>query len=686
MEGAGPVGVLLALTGDDVPLVRCLDAAGTGLQVVRRCGDLPELLSAGMAGLASLVALDSRLDDVDRTVLERLERAGLGGVLLVPAGERERWTSTGWPVLDDDAPVDAVRTRLQGLARGTQDQDSASGADAGGNPAAEPRETDQEQPDDPAAAGTGDAIDDEWARLDAADHAHAPSGAGATPDRPAERLDGASGSPSGSSAGAVREVASADGRLLIVWGPHGAPGRTTVAASLAHGLARTGGSLLVDADLEAPGLVQVLGLPDDSSGLASAARLATHGRLDDEGLARLMTPVSDGVALLSGLGRAGRWRELPPVAMREVWDRARRAAAWIVVDVAGGAVDDEVDDFTLEPGRGSGRRGPPALRRRRRGGRDRGPGRRAPSPPAPRRQRRGPPARRAARGRRQPGAGLRGRALTGARRPRDPRALRRARRRRRPAGRPGRRRPLPARGDERPRGRAGLRPGSGPRSARRPRGSGCGRRARGRPGEGRAAAAAAGPGTTRAGSGGRRRRRRRGWYGLSRGALARFAGPVRHTGGMRIYLPATASDLAADAVTVRRAHAVTKALVAALPEEDEEGLEVSASLCAADSSLVLLAEPASSDEPDRRVVIAADVSADAVTEVPAGEDVLPGTVEVTEPVGWDDVAAVLIDEADAEADVRAARAGDEKAFERAAEADLLWYDVSERAALAAELR
>lgn len=155
---------------------------------------------------------------------------------------------------------------------------------------------------------------------------------------------------------------------------------------------------------------------------------------------------------------------------------------------------------------------------------------------------------------------------------------------------------------------------------------------------------------------------------------------------MRIYLPATASDLAADAVTVRRAHAVTKALVAALPEEDEEGLEVSASLCAADSSLVLLAEPASSDEPDRRVVIAADVSADAVTEVPAGEDVLPGTVEVTEPVGWDDVAAVLIDEAETEADVRAARTGDEKAFERSADADLLWYDVSERAALADELR
>ena len=39
--------------------------------------------------------------------------------------------------------------------------------------------------------------------------------------------------------------------------------------------------------------------------------------------------------------------------MTEVWAQCRRAAAWTVVDVAGGAADDEVDDFTLEPGRGA---------------------------------------------------------------------------------------------------------------------------------------------------------------------------------------------------------------------------------------------------------------------------------------------------------------------------------------------
>ncbi|WP_136313914.1 DUF6912 family protein [Actinomyces procaprae] len=154
---------------------------------------------------------------------------------------------------------------------------------------------------------------------------------------------------------------------------------------------------------------------------------------------------------------------------------------------------------------------------------------------------------------------------------------------------------------------------------------------------------------------------------------------------MRVYLPATASDLAAARISARTAHAATPTLAAVFPEEDQEGLEVSASLCAADASVLLLAEPGARDQADRRVVIAADVDDELVREVPVEGDVLPGTVQVTAAVEWESVAALLVDEADAEADVRAARTGDEAAFERAADADLLWYDVSERAALAQEL-
>ena len=158
---------------------------------------------------------------------------------------------------------------------------------------------------------------------------------------------------------------------------------------------------------------------------------------------------------------------------------------------------------------------------------------------------------------------------------------------------------------------------------------------------------------------------------------------------MRIYLPATAAHLRAAALGSSTgsllAHAATPALSRALPEEDEEGLEVSASLCAADAALVLLAEPEAEGLADRRVVIAADVDGEHVRELAVEGDVLPGTVEIAADIPWDDVAALLVDEAEAEADVRSARLGDEDAVERAAEADLLWYDVTERDALAESL-
>ena len=151
---------------------------------------------------------------------------------------------------------------------------------------------------------------------------------------------------------------------------------------------------------------------------------------------------------------------------------------------------------------------------------------------------------------------------------------------------------------------------------------------------------------------------------------------------MRIYLPATAAHLRASVLGSSHqpltAHAATPALAHALPED-------SASLCAADASVVLLAEPEAAGLADRRIVIAADVDAENVRELPVEGDVLPGTIEVTGEISWEDVAALLVDEPEAQDDVRAARLGDEDAFERAAEADLLWYDVTEREALAESL-
>ena len=364
-------GVLLALSGDDAEILRALSQAGSGLCVVRRCADLPELLSAGMAGLAGFALLDTGFDEIDRTVLDRLTRAGLTGMLLVEAHEEERWRSAGWPILRRDTEPGRICAALQDLVR----RGGASGvASTGSGPAADsadwlsaatPASTEPSTEPHTAAQETA-WLEELWRQSPGSpESGTAPSqpprvsnDAGAEEDTGQNRLRGREPAAADTPEPVLPVAASPagderGGRVVLVWGPHGAPGRSTVAASLAHGLAACGGAILVDADVEAPSLVQLLGMPEDSSALAGAARLATHGRLDAESFRRILAPVGDGLFLLGGLGRSGRWRELPPASMTEVWVQCRRAAAWTVVDVAGGPADDDVDDFTLEPGRGA---------------------------------------------------------------------------------------------------------------------------------------------------------------------------------------------------------------------------------------------------------------------------------------------------------------------------------------------
>ena len=336
-------GILLALSGDDADILRTLSQPGSGLCVVRRCADLPELLSAGMAGLASFALLDTGFDEIDRTVLDRLARAGLNGLLLVEGHEEERWSSAGWPVLRRDAAPGSICSAMQGIARrGVSDagvSPTGSSAEAGTVPGAVADAA-------PGAVTGAEAAGDDWlsaatpASADGDSAANAANAANAAqeiawfeelwrqsqgPDgdgTPSVRAAAAPGPPSPAPGppGAVAATSTSQsphpgtmnpagdaqrGRIVLVWGPHGAPGRSTVAASLAHGLAASGGAILVDADVEAPSLVQLLGMAEDSSALAGAARLATHGRLDAESLQRVLAPVGGGLSLLGVWGGPG---------------------------------------------------------------------------------------------------------------------------------------------------------------------------------------------------------------------------------------------------------------------------------------------------------------------------------------------------------------------------------------------
>ena len=140
-------------------------------------------------------------------------------------------------------------------------------------------------------------------------------------------------------------------RVLAVWGPQGAPGRTTLAVQLAVELTRAGRrTALVDADSVAPSVALQLGLGDESPGLAAACRRAQLGSLDAAELARLATPVETSAGMLDvlgGLNRPSRWPELAPSRLRTTLTVAREWQQEVVVDVAA-AFDEDDDQLGLE--------------------------------------------------------------------------------------------------------------------------------------------------------------------------------------------------------------------------------------------------------------------------------------------------------------------------------------------------
>ncbi|HEY9351193.1 MAG TPA: hypothetical protein VIP75_10905, partial [Acidothermales bacterium] len=123
------------------------------------------------------------------------------------------------------------------------------------------------------------------------------------------------------------------GRLVAVWGPTGAPGRTTVAVTLAGEAAGLGvATLLADADTYGGCIAQLIGLLDEAPGLAAAARQANSGALDHQALARIARSVQPQLRVLSGLSRPERWAEIRAPALDLVWTVARAMSAFTVVD------------------------------------------------------------------------------------------------------------------------------------------------------------------------------------------------------------------------------------------------------------------------------------------------------------------------------------------------------------------
>jgi MinD-like ATPase involved in chromosome partitioning or flagellar assembly len=139
---------------------------------------------------------------------------------------------------------------------------------------------------------------------------------------------------------------SPHGHVLAVWGPAGAPGRTTVATALAAALSRTSRTTLIDADPYGGTVAQVLGVLDEVSGLLAAARLAGSGMLDER-FSSVQRALDPRFTVVTGLPRPDRWTEVRPGTIELLADTAR-THGHVVVDT-GFSLDD--DDVSGRPGR-----------------------------------------------------------------------------------------------------------------------------------------------------------------------------------------------------------------------------------------------------------------------------------------------------------------------------------------------
>jgi MinD-like ATPase involved in chromosome partitioning or flagellar assembly len=131
------------------------------------------------------------------------------------------------------------------------------------------------------------------------------------------------------------------GIIIAVWGPTGAPGRTTLAVSMAYDLALHEPTLLVDVDTYGGAVAQALGLLDEAPGIAALARASLHGALSADTVNRHALQAAPGLRVLSGVTRADRWTELSASALEPVWELLRTQAAVTVVDCGFGLERDE---------------------------------------------------------------------------------------------------------------------------------------------------------------------------------------------------------------------------------------------------------------------------------------------------------------------------------------------------------
>jgi len=271
-------------------------SARQGVVVLKRCVDVSDLMAAATAGQADVAVLALDAHGLDAAAVDHLRRHRVRPIAVTP---------------DPEGEATRARAARIGIATLVGEQELASLPDA--------------------------VLDDTLDHtLDNGLGADAPE-TRAPHELPPEILES---TPPG-----------VGGRIVAVWGPAGAPGRTTVALALGAELARRGtATLVVDADPYGGAVAQHLGVLDEVSGLLAAVRLSGNGELEER-FATVQRSVSERLRVITGLPRADRWVEIGPGAIEHVLELGR-GSGHVIVDT-GFSLEDATADLGAPPSRNS---------------------------------------------------------------------------------------------------------------------------------------------------------------------------------------------------------------------------------------------------------------------------------------------------------------------------------------------
>lgn len=288
------VTVLTALShGWEGKMVEVVDRL-PGVTVGRRCVDLADLLAAASAGLGDLALISADLRGLDRDALSHLRAHGVAVVGASREGAESEERHLRQLGVDRHVHLATPREDLVEVLTTT----------AGAAPF-DPTRVDLMPGEDPPTAPIEPVTD-------------------LTPPPPPPLSE------------------PTRGRVIAVWGPTGAPGRSTLAVNLASELAAAGApTVLIDLDTYGAAVAQLLSVLDEAPGLAAAARASELGTLDLVALARLAVEVSPRFRVLTGVPTPSRWPEVRSAAVEHVIELARSLAAFVVLDLGFGIEDDE---------------------------------------------------------------------------------------------------------------------------------------------------------------------------------------------------------------------------------------------------------------------------------------------------------------------------------------------------------